>query len=420
MRKKILIIGGGLAGLSAAYYLSKDQDFEVTLAEASSRLGGRVLSKNVNGIDVELGGFMIFPWYKYVRKLISELGLSEKLKSFTSNQQFYEQDGRYLDKKTQEEKIYSIRLLSHWIAPFLLGKTDFYNTNLDLYKGKTTKEVFDQWNIQDSNIMDMLMEAYTYPDLGELPATIFSSFATELITKGRFDRCEYLEGGMSSLVNCLEGEIKKNGGQILMSLPVTSVESLTATFTNGEIFEADVILFALPLDHDLYPKILQEKIDFNYTKHYTLAVELESDVIINENKDWFICYDPLTHEAKNPCIVSMVFLAAWNPVIDNAHKELLVNIHLHPEDMKEYSDEELQDIIQTKIKTLLPSNNVKKVLATVRWDKTMPSVPIKTLKIFREKQGKNSYYFAGDYLGPPCMETAVYTGSHIKELFKKK
>lgn len=41
--KKVLLIGGGLAGLSAAAYLTKNK-FDVTLLEASPKLGGRVYS----------------------------------------------------------------------------------------------------------------------------------------------------------------------------------------------------------------------------------------------------------------------------------------------------------------------------------------------------------------------------------------
>jgi monoamine oxidase len=41
--KECIVIGGGLAGLAAAYRL-KDYRFHVTVLEARDRLGGRVLT----------------------------------------------------------------------------------------------------------------------------------------------------------------------------------------------------------------------------------------------------------------------------------------------------------------------------------------------------------------------------------------
>jgi len=38
--KKILIIGGGFTGLTAAWRLSEDRNFSVTLIESSDQLGG--------------------------------------------------------------------------------------------------------------------------------------------------------------------------------------------------------------------------------------------------------------------------------------------------------------------------------------------------------------------------------------------
>ncbi|MCE7855382.1 MAG: FAD-dependent oxidoreductase [Ignavibacteria bacterium CHB3] len=43
MQKKVIVIGGGFAGLSAAAYLSNN-NFRVTLLEASPKLGGRAYS----------------------------------------------------------------------------------------------------------------------------------------------------------------------------------------------------------------------------------------------------------------------------------------------------------------------------------------------------------------------------------------
>ena len=54
MRKKIVIVGGGIAGLSAANYLVRGVA-DVTLLEAKTRFGGRIHTIMPDGHLVELG-----------------------------------------------------------------------------------------------------------------------------------------------------------------------------------------------------------------------------------------------------------------------------------------------------------------------------------------------------------------------------
>ena len=57
---RVIVIGGGFSGLAAAYELSK-AGYDVTVAEARNRVGGRVISFSdlVAGKNVEGGGELI-------------------------------------------------------------------------------------------------------------------------------------------------------------------------------------------------------------------------------------------------------------------------------------------------------------------------------------------------------------------------
>jgi monoamine oxidase len=76
--KKVIIIGGGLAGLYAAYLLEQQQ-IPFLLLEAQSRLGGRILGAQ-NKLNAEnyfdLGPAWVFPHQKKIQRVIKQLDIS--------------------------------------------------------------------------------------------------------------------------------------------------------------------------------------------------------------------------------------------------------------------------------------------------------------------------------------------------------
>jgi oxygen-dependent protoporphyrinogen oxidase len=80
---KLAVIGGGIAGLSAAYYAVRSRKYEVTLLEASSRWGGKIITERLpfdGGNFIIEGGPDTFlatkPWGV---ALCQELGLADRL-----------------------------------------------------------------------------------------------------------------------------------------------------------------------------------------------------------------------------------------------------------------------------------------------------------------------------------------------------
>ena len=60
-KTKVAVIGGGVAGLAAAWHLSQNaaEQYHVELFEAEDRLGGHAYTVNVNNVNVDIG-FMVF------------------------------------------------------------------------------------------------------------------------------------------------------------------------------------------------------------------------------------------------------------------------------------------------------------------------------------------------------------------------
>lgn len=75
----VVVVGGGISGLATAYFLRRASEGappDVTLVEATGRLGGKVLTTEVAGVSVDVGPDCI-PMRPAVRSLFDELGLTD-------------------------------------------------------------------------------------------------------------------------------------------------------------------------------------------------------------------------------------------------------------------------------------------------------------------------------------------------------
>lgn len=95
-RRDIAIVGGGVAGLTAAYrLLQAGQRF--TLYEAGERLGGRMFTRrdfNEDGQFCELGGELVDSNHAALRTLAGELGVEIQRVAPEDGEEFYFIDGR--------------------------------------------------------------------------------------------------------------------------------------------------------------------------------------------------------------------------------------------------------------------------------------------------------------------------------------
>ncbi|MDF2607828.1 MAG: hemG [Bacillales bacterium] len=83
-QKRVVVIGGGITGLSAAYYLQKEAKekglpIETILIEASSRLGGKIQTITRDGFIIEKGPDSFLARKVSATKLIREVGLGDQI-----------------------------------------------------------------------------------------------------------------------------------------------------------------------------------------------------------------------------------------------------------------------------------------------------------------------------------------------------
>jgi oxygen-dependent protoporphyrinogen oxidase len=82
--RKVVVIGGGIAGLAAAHRLAvlahkNGRPLSIVLLEAGDRLGGTIMTYNLQNMIIDLGPDMFLADKPAVMELINELGLSHRM-----------------------------------------------------------------------------------------------------------------------------------------------------------------------------------------------------------------------------------------------------------------------------------------------------------------------------------------------------
>lgn len=76
--RPVVVIGGGISGLSAAYYLTR-AGLPVTLVESQNHLGGVIRTELIEGCVVELGPDSFLSMKPWAAELIREVGLGDEI-----------------------------------------------------------------------------------------------------------------------------------------------------------------------------------------------------------------------------------------------------------------------------------------------------------------------------------------------------
>jgi oxygen-dependent protoporphyrinogen oxidase len=132
----VLVVGGGITGLSAAYELARS-GVTTTLVEASGRLGGKVHTERVDGLLVDRGPDSFVSYRPAATELARELGLDGALvRPQEPREVFIRARGRFTPMP-QEMGLVLPRAVRPFVTTPLLSPLDKLRVGLDLVLPRT-------------------------------------------------------------------------------------------------------------------------------------------------------------------------------------------------------------------------------------------------------------------------------------------
>lgn len=256
---QVIVIGSGLAGLTAANVLAK-QNYKVLLVEAHNKLGGLATwfyRKNKKHIfDVSLHGFpigMIKTCKKYWNKKIADSIIQLKDIRFV-NPQF--------NLQTTFDKESFLNILSTQFSIDKLQAEQFFQfiEKMNFYDDQqmTIGQLFEKFFPKRPDVHRLLLEPITYANGSTLedPAIAYGIVFSNFMSKGVYT----FQGGTDLLINEMKEELISNGVDIKMQTKIEKIElekspngsKVKGVWINDQLISCDAIVSNANIHHTIF------------------------------------------------------------------------------------------------------------------------------------------------------------------------
>ena len=296
-KKKAIVIGSGVAGLSAAAYLAKG-NYEVTILEKNDSPGGRARQFKADGFTFDMGpswywmpdvfekfyqdfGFTTSDFYELIRldpsyRVIAKNGeaveIPANMHELEALFEKFEPGSAERLRKFLKEASYKYEVgINDLVYKPSLSLLEF--ADLRLLKGLLKMDVLSNMRKHVCSVVShpFLQELMEFPVLflGALPENtpaLYSLMNHADFTLGTW----YPQGGMFNIIEAFLKVAQKQGAQLCLNQEVVKIISengiAKGVQTHTDYFEADVVIGAADYHH-LDQKVL-EPAQRNYTAQY--------------------------------------------------------------------------------------------------------------------------------------------------------
>jgi len=307
-KKKVAVIGGGLAGLSCAKYLS-DAGHEPTIYEARDVLGGKVSAwQDEDGDWIETGLHIFFGAYPNVMNMFDELNIHDRLQWKIHQMIFAMQElpGEFT----------SFNFIPGIPAPFNFGLAILMNQKMltfpeklqtapplipMLIEGQPFIDAQDELSVTEfmrkygmperinEEVFIAMAKALDFIDPDKLSMTVVLTAMNRFLNESNGLQMSFLDGNQPDrLCQPMADHVAKNGGKVVINAPLKEIVTNDDGSINhlllrsGEKIEADEYVSAMPVD--IVKRMLPKK--WQNMPYFRQLDELEGIPVINLHM-WF-------------------------------------------------------------------------------------------------------------------------------------
>lgn len=252
---KIIVVGGGIAGLTAAHKL-QEHGFDVDVIEREPVAGGRMRSERHGDFVVDRGAQFIASSYRNMRALVDELGLKASVLPLKTGRGAVLRDGKFVSSNYAGLKaILKAKDLS-WSSklrlPRILNELRGASGMLDFYHIERAAPLDDEsayeWAARrfGREVLDYLIEPPFASTFTVLPENLSRAFVLATI-RYMFSgfRLYAFEGGNGLLTETLAAGLRVRTGVEVKRVSQTS-DGVIVTLVDGSALTGDAVVVATP------------------------------------------------------------------------------------------------------------------------------------------------------------------------------
>lgn len=422
--KHVVVVGAGISGLTASYRIQQ-QGHEIHVLEARPYVGGRMITIEWMGLNVDPGAEFVTGADKFLLEMVSKLGIKAKLVDYSDEQTGFDVSVMR-DGEVHKVNFMSIMSYLGWtgvslrarlsmlkLIPYLIryGRTDVFHpenapgedlVNMEqFFYEKISSEMFEYW-VQPT--MDVFC-GYTPDDLSaKMLLLLFGSYLSQKLYT--------FTDGIGTLPNTLASHLNVSLNSIVSSIETKADGSgATVHYLQGgqsRTTDADSVVIAVPGDVALsmlgeprpawrtfFPKVHYSRVGVVY--HIVEGDESlfdEGGIMFPRNEPWKLS------------------ALGWKRRADG-RVFVMSDLKAHIYDPSITDETLIQTITSEMIRAVPEFHGRIKNQMVYRWHRKVPTFRVgylDALKSFMVDSQEGPIYFCGDYLTGPSTGSALASG----------
>jgi oxygen-dependent protoporphyrinogen oxidase len=436
--KSVVVIGSGIAGLTAAYRLQQ-KGFEVTVLEGSNQPGGRMANVQKGSFYAYTGATGLFQFYKDMWKLFAELNLTDKLIAYPTMGQ-----GIAVNNQGRHNLDFNRTVSMLWQpALSLLSRLKLATLIPDFIRARVSVDpclLHTAAHLDDESMSDYLERKVGRDFIENIVGNVYRNlwawniddmsraYFLSIYAHVRGEPSYQLEGGIGLLTRTLAGKvtIKYNSHVHEISRTGESLKRKVRYQTDDgeEVIEADIVVCAVEGNkvEKLVPDMAPYEKDFFGNVPYAQYAMVQ--YILKNIKKAYSVRTFFSRDQKNPISFAATF--EGNPNVAGNPPRLWVV--LAPDRANHYighDGQDLEKVVRRFVKEIYPLEDEDVLEAHDMYKNytiaAFPTGQLKKVKKFLDSQesGPKNIYYVGDYLSNATTGGACASGERTAGIIAK-